>query len=56
MEAQEQLLRQAGATEVYKDAFTGTTEKTEFDKLINRLVLGDTLVVTKLDRIARSAS
>ena len=57
LEAQELSLRQAGATEVFKDAFTGTTtERPEFEKLINKLASGDTLVVTKLDRIARSAS
>ncbi len=57
LDAQEQALRQAGATEIYKDAFTGTTTKRpEFEKLINRLKTGDTLTVTKLDRIARSAS
>jgi len=57
LEAQEQSLRQAGATEIYKDTFTGTTtERPEFEKLISKLVSGDILVVTKLDRIARSAS
>ncbi len=57
LEAQEQSLRQAGAREIYKDAFTGTTtDRPEFEKLVKKLILGDTLIVTKLDRIARSAS
>ncbi|MGN0484438.1 MAG: recombinase family protein [Lachnospiraceae bacterium] len=57
LEAQENALRDAGASEIYKDAFNGiATERPEFDKLMARLETGDTLMVTKLDRIARSAS
>ena len=57
LEAQEEALKAAGATVLYKDAFTGTTtERPEFDKLMVKIRPGDTLVVTKLDRIARSAS
>ena len=57
IEAQEKELRQAGATEIYMDAFTGTkTDRPEFDKLMNKLQSGDTLIVTKLDRFARSMS
>ena len=56
IEAQEQALIEAGAAIVYKEAFTGTTtDRPEFDKLMSELSDGDTLVVTKLDRIARSA-
>lgn len=56
IEAQEQALTNAGAIIVYKEAFTGTTtERPEFDKLMSELSAGDTLIVTKLDRIARSA-
>ena len=57
LEAQEQVLRAAGAEIVYKEAFTGTiTDRPELDKLLNRLQNGDKLIVTKLDRIARSAA
>lgn len=57
LEAQERLLRKNGAEEVYADAFTGTkTHRPELDRLLDELQAGDTLVVTKLDRIARSAS
>lgn len=57
LEAQEKALKDAGATEIYFDAFTGTkTERPEFDKLLRKLQEGDTLVVTKLDRFARSMS
>lgn len=55
LEAQEKLLREHGATKIYKDSFTGTkTDRPQFDKLINALTAGDTLMVTKLDRFARS--
>lgn len=57
LEAQEEALRAAGAAEVYKDAFTGTTtDRPQFDALMSKLQPGDTMAVTKLDRIARSAS
>lgn len=57
LEAQEKALKEAGATDIYIDAFTGTkTDRPEFDKLMNKLQSGDTLIVTKLDRFARSMS
>ena len=50
-------LRSAGATQIYTDAFTGTkTHRPELDKLMAVMQTGDTMVVTKLDRIARSAT
>ena len=57
LEVQEQLLKENGAEEIYSDAFTGTkAHRPELDKLLAVLQTGDKLVVTKLDRIARSAS
>ncbi len=57
IEVQEKALTDAGASEIYKEAFTGTTTvRPEFEKLMAKLSEGDTLVVTKLDRIARSVS
>lgn len=57
LEAQEQLLKENGAEDIYSDAFTGTkAHRPELDKLLAVLQPGDKLVVTKLDRIARSAS
>lgn len=57
LEAQEKSLKEAGAVKIYTDAFTGTkTDRPEFDKLMNELRNGDTLIVTKLDRFARSMS
>ena len=57
LEAQENALRVAGATEIYADAFTGTkSHRPELDKLLAIMQSNDTLKVTKLDRIARSAT
>lgn len=57
LEAQENALKVAGATEIYTDAFTGTkSRRPELDKLLAAIHSGDTLKVTKLDRIARSAT
>lgn len=55
LETQEQQLKEYGAVEIYSDSFTGTkVDRPELDKLLERLQEGDTLIVTKLDRIARS--
>lgn len=55
LEAQEKTLKESGASEIYVDAFTGTkTDRPEFDKLMDKIQKGDTLIVTKLDRFARS--
>lgn len=55
LESQEQQLREAGAMEICSDSFTGTKmDRPELDKLLEKLCEGDTLIVTKLDRIARS--
>lgn len=57
LEGQERLLKEHGAEVIYMDSFTGTKiTRPEFDKLIKKLSAGDTLVVAKLDRFARSVS
>jgi DNA invertase Pin-like site-specific DNA recombinase len=57
LEAQEEALIKAGAKKVYKEAFTGTrVDRPEFQKALAVLKPGDTLLVTKLDRVARSAA
>ena len=57
LEAQEIALRSAGAIKICADAFTGTkANRPELDKLLAVMQSGDTMVVTKLDRIARSAT
>ena len=55
LEYQEQKLKEAGVSTIYIDTFTGTTTaRPELDKLMQVISAGDTLVVSKLDRIARS--
>lgn len=55
LESQEIQLRENGATEIFKDSFTGTkTDRPQFNKLLAKLESGDILIVTKLDRFARS--
>lgn len=57
LEGQEKLLIENGVPEqnIYKDAFTGTKlDRPEFNKVLSKLKYGDTLVVSKLDRFARS--
>lgn len=57
LEAQERLLKENGASVIYADAFTGTkAHRPELDRLLCELKEGDKLVVTKLDRIARSTT
>lgn len=55
LESQIELLKYNGAEKIYSDSFTGAkTDRPEFNKLLKELKLGDTLIVTKLDRFARS--
>lgn len=55
LSAQAEQLKAAGCLEIVQEAYTGTTcDRPKFDKLRSKLQEGDTLVVTKLDRIART--
>jgi DNA invertase Pin-like site-specific DNA recombinase len=57
LEAQVRLLKEHGAEIIYMDSSTGTKlERPEFMKLMKALLPGDTLVITKLDRFARSVT
>lgn len=57
LESQEKAVKEAGATEIYQDTYTGTsTDRPNFNELMKVLKAGDVLVVTKLDRMARSVS
>ena len=57
LDAQERTLRENGAQEIYKDSFTGTkAHRPELDKLLEVIGDGDTLIITKLDRMERSAT
>lgn len=54
---QERELKAAGCEQIYHDSFTGTKmDRPQFSELYARLRSGDRLVVTKLDRFARTAS
>ena len=54
---QRQQLMDRGCDEVLEEQYTGTTtERPQLDALLTRLNIGDTLMVTKLDRLARSAT
>ncbi len=55
LEVQLQQLEKENCDRIFSEKYTGTNKKrAEFQKLINLLQEGDTLVVTKLDRFARS--
>ena len=57
LEAQEKKLKEAGCEEIVLEAFTGTKmERPKFTKLLDKLEQGDTLIVCKLDRFARTAA
>ena len=57
LEAQEQQLKAAGAKIVFTDSCSGATlDRPQLKELRNALDPGDTLMITKLDRLARSAS
>ena len=53
--AQLQALEKEGCEKIYSEKFTGTkSDRPQFQELLSLLQVGDTLVVTKLDRFARS--
>ncbi|MBU8877950.1 recombinase family protein [Bacillus sp. FJAT-29790] len=55
LDAQIQTLENEGCKKIYSEKFTGTKKnRPEFQELLSILKEGDTLVVTKLDRFARS--
>ena len=54
---QEKQLWNEGCEVIYHDSFTGTKmDRPEFSKLMSMLKSGDRLVVTKLDRFARTTA
>lgn len=56
LDDQMQALSSYGCDEIITEAFTGKTmARPNFTKLLTKLQCGDTLVVTKLDRFARTA-
>ena len=56
LEDQVAALEKYGCQEIIEEAFSGKTmERPKFQRLLDRLQEGDTLVVCKLDRFARAA-
>ena len=56
LEEQVSALEEYGCQKIVQEAYTGKTmERPEFQRLLMRLQSGDTLVVSKLDRFARTA-
>lgn len=57
LEVQIKELKAAGAEKLFTDIFSETKmDRPEFDKLSATIKNGDTLIVTKLDRLGRSVS
>ena len=55
LEVQINALRNAGAIQIFSDVFSGSKNyRPQLDNLLNIIQTGDTLIITKLDRIARS--
>ncbi len=55
LELQLQALEKEGCDKIYSEKFTGTkADRPKFKELLSLLEEGDTLVITKLDRFARS--
>ena len=55
LEVQINAIREAGAEKIFSDVFSGSkNDRPELDKLLKIIQSGDTLIITKLDRIARS--
>ena len=55
LEAQSEQLTAAGAERIYSETYTGTqSNRPQLEQLFNMVKAGDTIIFTKVDRIARS--
>ena len=55
LEAQIHSLKEAGSEKIFSDVFSGSkNHRPELDRLLKIIQSGDTLIITKLDRIART--
>mgnify|MGYP002623978907 CR=1 FL=1 len=55
LDAQILALQNAGAVKIFSDVFSGIkNDRPQLDKLLKIIQQGDTLIITKLDRIART--
>lgn len=51
----EEILNKYSNAEIYQESYTGTkTDRPVFNDVVSKLLKGDMLVVTKLDRLARN--
>jgi len=56
LQGQLQALKNEGCEEIFQDKLTGTNKnRPQLQRLLHKIQKGDTLVITKLDRLARSA-
>ena len=56
-EAQETMLKSAGAEKIFHDVMSGAkTNRPELQKLLGEIKSGDKLIVCKLDRLSRTAT
>lgn len=57
LEAQREALKAAGAEKLYEDVMTGrVVDRPAFDEMLAKVQSGDEIMVTKLDRFARSVT
>jgi DNA invertase Pin-like site-specific DNA recombinase len=57
LKEQEERLRAAGAEKIYRDVFTGRKmDRPKLQEIKGKLQPGDTLIVTRLDRLGRSVA
>ena len=57
LDVQRKELQASGAEVIFEDVFTGTKlDRPEFEKLRKKIIPGDMIIVTKLDRLSRSVS
>ena len=55
LEVQINYLQEAGAEKIFPDVFNGSkNDRPELDKLLKVIQSGDTLIITKLDRVTHS--
>jgi DNA invertase Pin-like site-specific DNA recombinase len=55
LDLQMQALRKAGCKKIFREKLSGTSrERPEFQRMLDQLRNGDTVIVWKLDRLARS--
>ena len=55
LDLQLQALRKAGCTKIFREKISGASrERPEFQRMLDQVRVGDTVVVWKLDRLARS--